>query len=461
MILVRKYLKLIPMVLLLTTLFLLFPHHASAATLTWSGFTWNVDHDTTPTVGTRNPSSSNVWVDSSGYLHLRLRKIGSYWCGAQVQTTTDLGYGVYQWQVVGRPDLLYPNGAFAMFSYPRDWENGQEGGCEWDFEWGRWGNADRKYNLDLSSDTAWGYADLGRAWHGVMLTLPSNVSTYRLTRTRESMHFEIFNGAVPVDETATHLEDWLYAPTDWAKRIPNIVEPVLMNLYAFKGVPPSDGLAVEMVIKSFSFVPGDGTPSPSSDTPTVPSLLSPANGAYTKDSTPFLDWSTVTGASAVHYQLQVDNNADFSSPAVNSSSVSSSSYTVTTALANGTYYWRVRAVDVAGNASAWTSARYFRVDTVAPPVPSLISPANGAHTKDSTPFLDWSTVTDASPVHYMLQVDNHADFSSLVFGSSSVSSSSHTLTAALANGTYYWRVKAVDAAGNASAWTASRYFVVP
>jgi len=97
MILAKKYLMLIPMVLLLATLSVVFlPHPASAATpLTWSGLKWYVSHDATPTVGTRNPSSTNVWVDSSGYLHLRLRKIGSYWCGAQVQTTTDLGYGVY------------------------------------------------------------------------------------------------------------------------------------------------------------------------------------------------------------------------------------------------------------------------------------------------------------------------------------------------------------------------------
>ena len=93
----------------------------------------------------------------------------------------------------------------------------------------------------------------------------------------------------------------------------------------------------------------------------MPALVAPANGAVITDHTPYLDWSKVTASSTVHYQLQVDNNADFSSPAVSKTWVSYSYYTVTTSLSHGTYYWRVRSVDASGNKSAWTTARSFRV----------------------------------------------------------------------------------------------------
>jgi hypothetical protein len=95
--------------------------------------------------------------------------------------------------------------------------------------------------------------------------------------------------------------------------------------------------------------------------PSVPSLLSPANGAVTTDHTPYLDWSTVTSNSSVRYTVQVDNNADFSSPVVNKTRLSGSSYTLTKKLAHGTYYWRVRAMDADGDTSAWTANRSVTV----------------------------------------------------------------------------------------------------
>ena len=194
--------------------------------------------------------------------------------------------------------------------------------------------------------------------------------------------------------------------------------------------------------------------------PPVPALVTPTSAKVITDSTPYLDWSDVTDPSGVHYELQVDNDAGFTSPEFSRSSVNASSCVVTTVLPDTLYYWRVRAVDGAGNQGNWTAARSFTVDTGIPPVPVLASPSNGKAIIDSTPWLDWSDVTDASGVHYQLQVDNNADFSSLAFSRTWINSSSCVVTTVLADGTYYWRVKAVDGAGNASAWTAARSLVI-
>jgi hypothetical protein len=90
-------------------------------------------------------------------------------------------------------------------------------------------------------------------------------------------------------------------------------------------------------------------------------LLSPANEVKTSDTTPIFDWSDVTDPSGVTYSLQVDDNADFSSPIVSKEGLTASTYTLTKdeALPKGTYYWRVEAVDGAGNTAGWTAPFSF------------------------------------------------------------------------------------------------------
>ena len=95
--------------------------------------------------------------------------------------------------------------------------------------------------------------------------------------------------------------------------------------------------------------------------PPAPNLLSPTNEARTSDTTPTFDWSDVTDASGVSYSLQVDDNADFSSPIISKEGLTESTYTLTKdeALSKGTYYWRVKAVDGAGNTAGWTAPFSF------------------------------------------------------------------------------------------------------
>jgi len=72
----------------------------------------------------------------------------------------------------------------------------------------------------------------------------------------------------------------------------------------------------------------------------VPSLYSPSNGSSTCDTTPYFDWSSVSGATS--YRIQVDNNSNFSSPVIDTTT-SNSYYTPGSPLSPGTYHWRVRA----------------------------------------------------------------------------------------------------------------------
>ncbi len=182
---------------------------------------------------------------------------------------------------------------------------------------------------------------------------------------------------------------------------------------------------------------------------TAPLLISPASGSVTDDNTPTFTWGAVTGATA--YRIQAGKSADFSSLAINSTK-SSTTHTPGTALTDGLYYWRVQARGADGIWGLWSAVWTVTVDTVKPARPTLLAPVKDALVTTNLPAFDWSDVPDAP--RYDLRVDNSSAFGSPEV-SVSVTASAYTVTMPLADGRYYWRVRAVDAAGNAGAWSSA------
>jgi len=189
--------------------------------------------------------------------------------------------------------------------------------------------------------------------------------------------------------------------------------------------------------------------------PLAPSWVWPADVENINDNTPNLDWSPVTDPSApVTYDVQVDNNADFLSSEVNVTGVTTNNY-ITPELIDNLWNWHVRARDNASNIGSWSSSRSFRVDTLAPPAPTLVAPADGTRTNDNSQTYDWSDVTDNSlPITYEWQVDNDNDFSSPYSAENDLSTSQYG-PVALPDENWSWHVRARDNAGNSSAWSSA------
>jgi hypothetical protein len=189
------------------------------------------------------------------------------------------------------------------------------------------------------------------------------------------------------------------------------------------------------------------TPNP----PGIPLLTAPANNALTTDSTPLLDWGNVTvpttppGAPAFdHYRVQVDDNADFSSPVIDVNvpgPVANSNYAPVTPLASNTrFYWRVSSYNVSGQYSAWSLVRYFRT-AILPPV--LSGPADTITVSSLRPTFDWGDVIGANG--YAIQASKFNTFSPLVLNATITggTNSHYTPLANLpVNTALYWRVKA-------------------
>lgn len=81
----------------------------------------------------------NVQLLPSGDLRLEVTRRDGVWTCAELQTQERLGLGVYQFWLVGRPDLLDPLLVFGFSPYPTP-DIGPDGTHEIDIEFARWGD---------------------------------------------------------------------------------------------------------------------------------------------------------------------------------------------------------------------------------------------------------------------------------------------------------------------------------
>jgi hypothetical protein len=185
-------------------------------------------------------------------------------------------------------------------------------------------------------------------------------------------------------------------------------------------------------------------------TPATPALISPANGSINSNPTPTLSWAAMTGA--VSYQVQLDNNSTFNSPELDDT-IATNSRALGTNLADGIYYWRVRETNALNGVSAWSAVWRVTIKQLIPTAPVLLSPEGGSTVTTNTPEFSW----ESTPVGntYQIQVDDNPDFLSREFDDSTADTN-RTPTTALTNGTYYWRVRAINIYSTPGEWSETR-----
>jgi hypothetical protein len=112
-------------------------------------------------------------------------------------------------------------------------------------------------------------------------------------------------------------------------------------------------------------------------------------------------------------------------------------------LPDGNY--RMIVIDQAGNSSEYI----FTIDKTAPDAPKLISPTNNSYVNGATLLSDWTDVVDVD--HYVYESYHNQGASSLRWHAEY--DESQKMANNVAESTFWWRVKAVDAAGNESVWS--------
>lgn len=218
----------------------------SGSTLYWSGYNWNVKSGSGLGPGPNNWSSSNVWVDSNGYLHLKISKVNNTWYAAEIGTTQSLGFGTYQFWVEGRIDQLDPNVVLGLFGYA-----GPDGRNELDIEFSRWGDPGAEIGTYSVWPSASGY---DHSYHRFDFVLEGTFTTQRYKWESTRVHFQTLGGHR--GDNVNQIHSWTFQPSSNAQQlIPQSSMPARINLWLMSGLAPTNGQEVELVIRSFTYTP--------------------------------------------------------------------------------------------------------------------------------------------------------------------------------------------------------------
>ncbi|MBS1910827.1 MAG: hypothetical protein JST22_02460 [Bacteroidetes bacterium] len=184
------------------------------------------------------------------------------------------------------------------------------------------------------------------------------------------------------------------------------------------------------------FIPGQ----PSA--PATVTLNLPLNGAVVSSTPLNLSWLRVTGATA--YQVQVASDSTFNTIVASDSTVTDSTKSVASLPAGSPFFWRVRAKNNVGWGS-YSSIRKFNLLLV-PVQVALSGPTSSSTVPTSNTRLWWHRGA-SSEQKYWLEISTDAAFSTVAQRDTAITDTSTTVNGLTANQTYYWHVKARNAAG--------------
>lgn len=213
--------------------------------INFSGRSWHVKSGTSLGPGPNNWNPNNVWVDANGKLHLKIsyNKTTSKWDCAEVWTSEKLGFGTYEWVVESKIETFDKNVVLGMFNYLTT----GGGGSEIDIEFAKWGIETLS---KMGSFTVWPTKAGLKRWTSIFPVTSGNTETF----TKHTFNWQSKSVTFKsVDAKDNVLGSAVYKPSRYTQYIPQIPEPLNMNLWLFEGNPGSltTDKTVEVVISSF------------------------------------------------------------------------------------------------------------------------------------------------------------------------------------------------------------------
>jgi len=215
-------------------------------TISFGGQTWLVD-SYTGNPGPTNFDARNVFLDGAGNLHLDVAQQNGQWSGAQLETTSSLGFGTYRVRLATPMYSIDKNIVVGLFGYGAPtW--GPDGTNELDTEFATWGG----YQTETLNWTVWP-AKTGYPKGEAILPQPvdGGDDTYVMTWTSTSVSFQAITG----DGSKSPYQSWTYTPADSQNLIPQHAQPFSLIAWLFGAQAPSDGKALDVVVSGFSYTP--------------------------------------------------------------------------------------------------------------------------------------------------------------------------------------------------------------
>ncbi|MDP4209203.1 MAG: hypothetical protein Q8928_10355 [Bacteroidota bacterium] len=185
-------------------------------------------------------------------------------------------------------------------------------------------------------------------------------------------------------------------------------------------------------------------------------LKTPNDGSALNASKIILQWYKLYNAT--QYRVQV-KATDWSGSNVISPVFTNYDTLSVSSLSEGTYVWGVQALNESSSSNFFT--RKFTIDRTAPSTPSLLLPADRGTVTQSPVSLSWTRVTDSGTT----LTDSIVVASDTIFSSGNIKLAKRIDATSYSleikdKGSYFWKVKTIDAAGNQSSFTAVRKFTV-
>jgi hypothetical protein len=239
----------------------------------FAGYQWKYKDATSPVGPGPNRFSGTsdfAWVDSNGYLHLKIAKKNNQWTCSEVISTKVFGYGTYIMTCMNDVSVFDKNAVFGFFTWD-SYSFQTQGNSEIDVEFSRWGNGNDTNLMSFSAQPVWfstpgPYAE--RTYKPTVETkYMKQPVTYMFKWTADSVHWESYEGLnFP---GSNKLAEWTFDNTNQPRRKiegPNTSDPIIIpapsdstnvrfNMWLLNGAAPSNGQEHEVIISSFKYLP--------------------------------------------------------------------------------------------------------------------------------------------------------------------------------------------------------------
>jgi len=184
----------------------------------------------------------------------------------------------------------------------------------------------------------------------------------------------------------------------------------------------------------------------------TPALDAPTDGATEVPIPVLFEWNSVNGAE--QYELQLSEGDQFTTLIINDTAITEHRLLVGDLEDLTEYFWRVRALGVAG-ASRWSAPWSFTTALRVPEIPALLHPEDGAENLPLICSFSWDEAGRSET--YRLQVAVEESFQSTLCDTSGIIGTGCTVAGMQGRTQYYWRVAGVNSAG-AGGWSVVRTF---
>jgi hypothetical protein len=239
----------------------------------FSGYYWNFKNSNENQVGP-GPNKfastpNNIWVDASGMLHLKITNVNNRWYCSELISARTMGYGTYIFTTASDLTTLNERVVLGLFTW-NDYSFQTQANSEVDVEFSKWNNAADSFLLTYSVQPVWfsnpaPYPE--RTRHVAMqVSKLKNVCTHVMYWSPDIVRWDSYEGP---NASGAKIASWSYDKNNIIRRkiegsrtsnpvvipAPEDSTHARMNLWLLNGLGPSNNKEVEVIIKSFNYIP--------------------------------------------------------------------------------------------------------------------------------------------------------------------------------------------------------------